>query len=75
MILHSLLADKRFATVFDKSELEVVSFYVFILPVLKKSIIELFNQLNQQLNNDDTNVMHSLSLGDISVGLGRNCIA
>lgn len=30
-----MMSDKKFAAVFDDTELEVVSFYIFMIPVLK----------------------------------------
>ncbi|CAD8089805.1 unnamed protein product [Paramecium primaurelia] len=50
-LYNEIVKDKKFAAVFDESELEVVSFYIIMLSYLRNSITLLQNQLNFKLMN------------------------
>ncbi|CAK59615.1 unnamed protein product (macronuclear) [Paramecium tetraurelia] len=51
ILLNEILKDKKFAAAFDQSELEVESYYILMLPLIRNSIILLQNQLNFKLIN------------------------
>ncbi|CAD8197682.1 unnamed protein product [Paramecium pentaurelia] len=50
-LYNEIVKDKKFAAVFDESELEVMSFYIIMLSFLRNSITLLQNQLNFKLRN------------------------